>query len=171
MVNGQWSMVNGQWSMVNGQWSMVNRTVKIANLKVKMTMEIEKLTRSFSFLMSAISPRETRVYRLAFEQAMEIFEISKSFPKEEVFSLTDQVRRSSRSVCICLLEAWSKRRYPAHFVAKATDADMENAETLGWIDFSLGCGYIAELVHNSLVQRNQVIGKLLAHMIHYPERY
>jgi four helix bundle protein len=75
--------------------------------------------------VSAISIKETRVFKLAFEQAMEIFEVSKKFPKEETYSLTDQIRRSSRSVCICLLEAWRKRKYPAHFVAKVTDSDME----------------------------------------------
>lgn len=75
--------------------------------------------------------RETKVYRLGFAQAMDIFDITKKFPKEEIYSLTDQVRRSSRSVCICLLEAYRKKRYPAHFVSKVPDSDMENSETLG----------------------------------------
>jgi four helix bundle protein len=89
--------------------------------------------------MAAIHAKETKVYKLAFELAMEIFEISKKFPKEERYSLTDQIRRSSRSVCICLLEAYRKKRYAAHFVAKASDSDMENSETGGWLDFSLAC--------------------------------
>lgn len=91
--------------------------------------------------MAAINVKETRVYKLSFELAMEIFEISKTFPKEETYSLTDQIRRSSRSVCICLLEAYRKKLYPAHFVAKVTDSDMENAETSGWLDFSFAFKY------------------------------
>ena len=75
--------------------------------------------------MAAINVKHTKVYKLAFELAMEIYEISKKFPKEETYSLTDQIRRSSRSVCICLLEAYRKKKYPAHFVSKVTDSDME----------------------------------------------
>lgn len=121
--------------------------------------------------MPAISVKDTKVYKLAFEQAMEIFEISKKFPKEETYSLTDQIRRSSRSVCICLLEAWRKKRYPAHFVAKVTDSDMENSETSGWPDFSLACKYIDNAIHELLIQRNSEIGKLLYHMINNPDKY
>jgi len=121
--------------------------------------------------MSAKSVKDTKVFKLAFEQAMEIFEISKGFPKEETYSLTDQIRRSSRSVCICLLEAWRKKRYPAHFVAKATDSDMENSETSGWLDFAYACTYIDDTAHNSLMRRNEEIGKLLYHMINNPDKY
>jgi four helix bundle protein len=121
--------------------------------------------------MSALSVKDTKVYRLAFEQAMEIFEISKKFPKEETYSLTDQVRRSSRSVCICLLEAWRKKRYPAHFVSKVTDSDMENSETSGWLDFSLACKYIDEPILKLLTARNEEIGRLLYHMINNPDKY
>ncbi|MBL7747719.1 MAG: four helix bundle protein, partial [Chitinophagaceae bacterium] len=92
--------------------------------------------------MAALNAKQTKVYKIAFELAMEIFEVSKRFPKEETYSLTDQIRRSSRSVCICLLEAYRKKRYPAHFVSKVTDCDMENAETSGWLDFALACNYI-----------------------------
>jgi four helix bundle protein len=84
---------------------------------------------------------------------MEIFVISKQFPKEETYSLTDQIRRSSRSVCICLLEAYRKKRYLAHFVAKVTDSDMENSETSGWLDFSLACRYIASEKHVQLSEQ------------------
>jgi four helix bundle protein len=115
--------------------------------------------------------KETRLYKLAFEQAMEIFEISKKFPTEEKFSLTDQIRRSSRSVCICLLEAYRKKRYLAHFVSKATDSDMENSETSGWLDFALACGYITKQVHSSLTAKNEEIGRLLNHMINNPSMY
>jgi four helix bundle protein len=121
--------------------------------------------------MSAISVKETKVYKLAFELAMEIYEISKKFPKEETYSLTDQIRRSSRSVCICLLEAWRKKRYPAHFVSKVTDSDMENSETSGWLDFSLACKYIDDPIHLRLMQKNIEIGKLLYHMINNPDKY
>ena len=121
--------------------------------------------------MSAISVKETKVYKLAFEQAMEIYQVSKKFPKEEIYSLTDQVRRSSRSECICLLEAWRKKRYPAHFVSKASDSDMENSETSGWLDFAIACKYIADSTHKSLMARNEEIGRLLNHMINNPDKY
>ena len=115
--------------------------------------------------MAAKSVKETKVYKLAFELAMEIFEISKSFPKEETYSLTDQIRRSSRSVCICLLEAYRKKIYQAHFVSKVTDSDMENSETSGWLDFALACKYIPQAKHSDLCTKNEEIGRLLNHMI------
>jgi four helix bundle protein len=88
------------------------------------------------------SVRELEVYRLAFDTAMEIFEISKRFPKEEKYSLTDQIRRSSRSVCTNLAEAWRKRRYKAVFINKLSDAEQEAAETQTWLEFALKCNYI-----------------------------
>jgi four helix bundle protein len=132
---------------------------------------IKKSYNSKSEFMSAISVKDTKVYKLAFELAMEIYEITKKFPKEEIYSLTDQIRRSSRSVCICLLEAWRKKRYPAHFVSKVTDGDMENSETSGWLDFSLACNYIDDPIHLRLIQKNTEIGKLLYHMINNPDKY
>ena len=121
--------------------------------------------------MASKSVKDTKVYQLAFELAMEIFEISKTFPKEETYSLTDQIRRSSRSVCICLLEAYRKKQYRAHFVAKVSDSDMENSETSGWLDFALACRYITTAIHEKLIPKNQEIGRLLYHMIHNPEKY
>jgi len=121
--------------------------------------------------MAAKNVKDTKVYKLAFSLAMEIFQVSKKFPKEETYSLTDQVRRSSRSVCICLLEAYRKKIYPAHFISKVTDSDMENSETSGWLDFSLACNYIDEKAYNALLERNAEIGKLLNHMINNPEKY
>src|SRR4030095_1519679 len=121
--------------------------------------------------MAAINVKETRVYRLAFELAMEIFEISKSFPKEETYSLTDQIRKSSRSVCICLIEAYRKKRYPAHFISKVTDSDMENSETSGWLDFALACKYISEAKHKDLNSKSAEIGRLLHHMVNNPDKY
>lgn len=83
-------------------------------------------------------------YQKAFQLSMQIFEISKSFPKEERYSLTDQFRRSSRSVCANLAEAYRKRIYPKHFISKLTDSDGENSETDVWLDFALACKYISD---------------------------
>ena len=121
--------------------------------------------------MAARNFKETRLYKLAFEQAMDIYETSKAFPIEEKYSLTDQVRRSSRSVCTNLAEAYRKKCYPKHFVSKATDSDGENSETNVWIDFSLACQYLNEEKHRSMISRNEEIGKLLNHLINNPDKY
>jgi len=121
--------------------------------------------------MAAKNFKEAKVYRLAFEQAMRIFETTKTFPKEETYSLTDQVRRSSRSVCTNLAEAYRKKRYPAHFISKMSDSDSENSETNVWIDFSLACKYIPTDMHRNWIDRNEEIGKLLNHMINNPDKY
>ena len=121
--------------------------------------------------MAARDVKETKVYTLAFELAMAIFEISKTFPREETYSLTDQIRKSSPSVCICLLEAYRKKSYPAHFVSKITDSDMENSETSGWLDFSLACKYINGAKHHELSEKNAEVGRLLNHMINNPDKY
>ena len=96
--------------------------------------------------------KKLKVYQIAYELAMEIFQISKNFPKEELYSLTDQIRRSSRSVCSNITEAYRKRIYPKHFVSKITDADSEASETMVWIDFSKDCKYISKDIHNSLLE-------------------
>lgn len=111
------------------------------------------------------------VYKKAFELAMNIFEITKSFPVEEKYSLTSQIRRSSRAVCANLAEGYRKRRYPAHFIAKISDADMENTETVVWLQFCLSCGYIDKVLFNSLKNLNIEIGRLLADIMKYPEKY
>ncbi len=121
--------------------------------------------------MAATHFKETALYKKSFEQAMIIFEISKKFPKEEMYSLTDQVRRSSGSVCTNLAEAYRKRRYPAHFISKLTDSDAENSETSVWLDFALACQYINHIVYNELTQLNAEVGKLLNHPISNPEKY
>jgi len=105
--------------------------------------------------------KELEVYRLAFDAAMEIFEISKTFPQEEKYSLTDQIWRSSRSVCANIAEAWRKRRYEAAFVSKLSDADTEAAETEVWLDFSLKCGYIQEAGHKKLRDKHDHICRQL----------
>lgn len=115
--------------------------------------------------------RDLIVYRKAFTLAMEIFELSKSFPAEEKYSLTDQIRRSSRSVTICLAEAYRKRKYPAHFVSKVTDSDMENAETQGWLDYCLSCNYITQEQYRDNLAKSEEVGRLLQDMIDHPEKY
>jgi four helix bundle protein len=115
--------------------------------------------------------KESTVYKKAFALAMEIFETSKSFPKEEKYSLTDQVRRSSRSVCANLGEANRKKLYPAHFISKLTDCDAENSETNVWIDFAFACSYINEETKNQLQLKSDEVGKLIHHMINNPEKY
>jgi four helix bundle protein len=117
------------------------------------------------------SYKELAVYQKAFEQAMRIFEVTKGFPKSEQYSLIDQIRRSSRSVCANIGETWRKRRYPAHFVSKLTDADAEASETMIWLDFSLRCGYIDAQVHNDLSSEYEQIGKILGSMISAPEKF
>ena len=121
--------------------------------------------------MGSTSFKDITVYKKAFALAMEIFEISKSFPKEERYSLTDQIRKSSRSVCTNIAEAFRKKRYQAHFVSKASDADMENSETGVWLDFSLACKYIDEDVYLRLTNENKEIGRLVNHIIENPEKY
>src|SRR3972149_4047166 len=103
--------------------------------------------------MAARDHRELRVYQLAFESAVRIYETSKAFPAEERYSLTDQIRRSSRSVCANIAEAWRKRRYPKSFVSKLSDADTEATETTVWLDFALHFGYISKEVHTELTDQ------------------
>jgi len=107
------------------------------------------------------SVRELEVYKLAFDTAMEIFEISKSFPKEETYSLTDQVRRSSRSVCTSLAEGWRKRRYKAMFINKLSDAAQEAAETQTWLEFALACKYIDKGIFEKLDEKYEHIFAML----------
>ncbi len=121
--------------------------------------------------MGIIDFKLTKVYKLAFEQAMDIFEMTKTFPKEEKYSLSDQVRRCSRSVNANLGEAYRKKKYPAHFVLKITDCDAENTETGVWLDFALSCEYIGPEKHTIMFLRNQEIGRMLSHMINNPEKY
>ncbi len=107
------------------------------------------------------SVRELDAYKLAFETAMEIFGISKAFPKEETYSLTDQVRKSSRSVCTSLAEGWRKRRYKAAFVNKLSDAAQEAAETQTWLEFALACKYIDKKTFEKLDEKYEHIFAML----------
>ncbi len=111
------------------------------------------------------------VYQMAFEAAMRIFELTKSFPREETYSLTDQIRRSSRSVPANIAEAWRKRRYQAAFVAKLNDAEAEAAETQVWLEFSVECGYLdREIAHELYTTYDNILGKLV-NMIVRPESW
>jgi four helix bundle protein len=114
------------------------------------------------------SHRELEVYRMAFEAAMRIFELTKSFPAEERYSLTDQIRRSSRSVCANLTEAWRKRRYEGAFLIKLSDAEAEAAETQTWLEFAVKCNYLTSETGRELYQLyDQILGKLV-NMINHP---
>lgn len=121
--------------------------------------------------MAAQTFRDLTVYKKAFDLAMEIFQVSKKFPSEEKYSLTDQVRRSSRSVCSSIGEAYRKRQYKAHFVSKSSDADMENTETRVWLDFALACEYLNKELWQKFDEKATEVGKLLNHMIENPEKY
>jgi len=112
-----------------------------------------------------------RVFELAYEGALEIFRLSKLFPAEEKYSLTDQIRRASRSVCANTAEAYRKRRYLKHYVMKLTDADGEASETLVWLHFAKDCGYLIAERHESLCERYHEIGKLLGFMMDNPDKF
>jgi four helix bundle protein len=115
--------------------------------------------------------RELEVYKLGMESAMRIFQFSKLFPDEEKYSLTDQIRRSSRSVCANIAEGWRKRRYPNAFVSKLSDADSEAAETQVWLEFALKCGHLDQKLFDELNKSyDHIMGKLV-NMIVHPEQW
>ena len=115
--------------------------------------------------------RDLRVYKLAFELQQEVFETSKRFPAEEHYALTDQIRRSSRSIGANLSEAWQKQRYLAHFVSKLTDADGKQAETQHWLDTALACNYLTEREEKGLLGKCSRIGQMLGTMMAKPEKF
>lgn len=102
---------------------------------------------------------------------MKIFHITKRFPKEEKFSLVDQIRRSSRSVCSCIAEAYRKRKYQGYFVNKVSDADGENSETIVWLEFSLACNYISAAEQQELNASAEEVGRMLSSMIESSEKF
>ena len=110
-------------------------------------------------------------YKKSFSLAMKIFEITKSFPKEEKYSLTDQIRRSSRSVSANIAESYRKRIYPKNFHSKLTDCDAENSETQVWLEYSLACCYISLDVFNELTLESEEVGRLINYMILNPEKF
>ena len=111
------------------------------------------------------------VYQKAYKLAMEIFEISKGFPKEELYSLTDQVRRSSRSVTSCIAESWAKRRYEKAFISKLTDSLGEEFETENWLDYSVDCKYLDKEIQIRLLNDYEEVRKMLISMINNPEKW
>ncbi|MGI9069687.1 MAG: four helix bundle protein [Pyrinomonadaceae bacterium] len=117
------------------------------------------------------SYKELRVYQAAIEAAMRIFEITKRFPPEERFSMVDQMRRSSRSVCSNIAEAWRKRRYPAHFASKLSDSEGEAEETRVWLEIAFRCGYISKTEADELdLAYDHILGQLVR-MIEHPEQW
>lgn len=118
--------------------------------------------------MQINSAKELTAYQKAYELAMKVFELSRTFPQEERYALTSQIRRSSRSVCLNLREAWAKRRYEAHFISKLTDCDGENSETDASIDFAHDCGYITPEQARELKGLSAEVGKMLGSMIRNP---
>jgi four helix bundle protein len=121
--------------------------------------------------MGVNSFKELIVYQKAHKLAMDIFEISNRFPKEEKYSLTDQIRRSSRSVSSCIAESWAKRRYIRHFVSKLTDSLGEEYETEDWLDYSRDCMYISEADYQALLSEYDEVRKMLISMINNPEKW
>lgn len=117
------------------------------------------------------SYRDLIVYQKAYKLAMEVFEVSKSFPIEEKYSLTDQIRRSSRSVTANIAEGWSKKFYIRHFVSKLTDALGEEYETEVWLDYSRDCKYIDNQKHEHLINEYEEVRKMLISMINNPEKF
>jgi four helix bundle protein len=115
--------------------------------------------------------RDLRVCQLAFKLAMEIFNLSKEFPKEERYSLTDQIRRSSSSVAANIAEGFRKRQYPNMFVSKLADSDAEATETQVWLDFALDCGYLSSGNYKQLTTSYEELGRMLSAMMAHPERF
>jgi len=115
--------------------------------------------------------KDLKVYQLAYKLAMEIFNESKTFPIEERYSLTDQIRRSSRSVATNISEAFRKRRYPNMFINKLSDADTEATETQVWLDFSFDCGYLSPERHKQLYKGYEEVGRMLGSMMATPEKF
>lgn len=121
--------------------------------------------------MLAKGVRDLQVYQVAFEMQQFVFQISKKFPREELYSLTDQIRRSSRSVGANISEAWAKRRYPAYFVNKLSDADGEMEETVHWLETAFACKYLSEAQKDELTATCRHIGGMLYKMMANPESW
>jgi four helix bundle protein len=121
--------------------------------------------------MQIESAKDLTVYKLGYELAMDIFEVSRKFPREEIYALTSQIRRSSRSICLNLREAWAKRRYEAHFISKLTDSDGESNETDSSLDFAHDCGYISAQQHQDLVEKCTQVRRMLGGMMEKSETF
>ena len=110
-------------------------------------------------------------YKKSVDAAMNIFEISKAFPKEEIYSLTDQIRRSFRSVSANIAESFRKRIYPKLYTSKLTDSDAENSEIQVWLEYAWRCKYLSDELYNKLIQDSEEIGKLINYMVLHPEKF
>jgi four helix bundle protein len=115
--------------------------------------------------------RELEAYKMAYQASMRIYRLSKQFPAEERYSLTDQIRRSSRSVCTNIAEAWRKRRYEAHFVSKLSDSDAESAETQLWLDFAKDCAFLSQADRDELTDTYEQVCRILTSMINNAPRW
>jgi len=115
--------------------------------------------------------RDLKVYQLAYKLAMDIFRESKAFPKEEKYALTDQLRRSSRSVAANIAEGFRKRQYPKMFLSKLADSDGETAETQVWLDFARDCEYLSSEKHDELLKKYEEVGRMLGTMMTMPEKF
>ena len=115
--------------------------------------------------------RDLIAYRKAFKLATEIYEITKEFPAEKKYSLTAQMRKSSRSVCANIGESYRNRRYPKHYISKLSDSEAENTETQVWLDFSLVYKFINKEKYNDLIAKSEEVGKLLNFMINNPDKF
>ena len=115
--------------------------------------------------------KDLLAYKKSFTLAMMVFDVSRSFPIEERYSLTDQIRRSSRSVTVTITESYRKRVYPKNFLSKLTDAEAENSETQVWLDFSLACNYLLQSKYEELTTLNTEIGKLIYYMMNNPDKF
>ncbi len=140
-----------------GKWGVESRELGVGSWELGVKILIMK--------KNVVKHQDLEVYRKAFETAMQIFELSKEFPKAEAFSLTDQIRRSSRSVCANLAEAWRKRRYLAAFISKINDAEGEAAETQTWIEFAARCNYLETETGRELFKTYDEIISMLVAMI------
>lgn len=118
-----------------------------------------------------MSFKKLKVYQKSYKLALDIFHISKSFPKQENYSLTDQIRRASRAICANIAEAYRARSYPKFFSSRIRIADSETSEMQVWIDFAKDCGYISQDVHQTLLDGYREVGKMLGTMVTYPERF
>lgn len=125
----------------------------------------------FTKIKKSMDFKDLLAYQKSFELAMAIFEISKSFPKEEKYSLTDQIRRSSRSVPANIAESYRKRKYVKHFISKLTDSDAENSETSVWLDFAFECNYISYETLLELNSKSIEVGKILNFMMQNPSKF
>jgi four helix bundle protein len=134
-------------------------------ISIGKTVGSNRLAKRGTTMQYVKSHRELEVCKLARELAQDVFEISRSFPREEAYSLTDQIRRSSRSIGAQIAEAWGKRKYEKHFVSKLTDDDSEQLETQHWIATATDCKYFSENQSNELSTKCNAIGKMLNSMI------